>query len=181
MRQRCSNPNHAKFQHYGGRGIRVCDRWSAYENFVADMGMKPTGLTLDRINVDGNYEPTNCRWATQRQQLWNMRVTRKVVIAGITYVAAELAQRSGLKTDTIVERSKTCKTLDEVIDAKRRVFTPGLYLGGIANGKRMKLRTHCLRGHVFSEDNTSISPQGWRRCKACHREKMRRRYKSTRI
>jgi len=73
MRRRCDDPKHPFWALYGGRGIKVCKRWRQFENFLADMGKKPTGLTLDRINVDGDYKPSNCRWATWRQQRMNQR------------------------------------------------------------------------------------------------------------
>ena len=73
MIQRCTNPNRPEYPYYGGRGITVCDRWRSYENFLADMGERPDGLTLDRINNDGNYEPGNCRWADRETQVRNRR------------------------------------------------------------------------------------------------------------
>lgn len=80
MIQRCTNPSNPNYPNWGGRGISVCDRWrctsprgTGFKNFVADMGMRPNGLTLDRINNNGNYEPDNCRWATRKQQYENSR------------------------------------------------------------------------------------------------------------
>ena len=76
MIQRCTNPNAADFEHYGGRGIRVCDRWrgpDGFPNFLADLGERPDGRTLHRINVDEGYSPENCRWATVVEQRHNQR------------------------------------------------------------------------------------------------------------
>ena len=73
MLLRCLNPISNQWRNYGGRGITVCDHWLKFENFLADMGERPDGRTLDRINVNGNYEPSNCRWATSKEQAMNKR------------------------------------------------------------------------------------------------------------
>lgn len=73
MRMRCTQPSYREFSYYGGRGVTVCRSWSEFSNFLADMGERPEGRTLDRINVNGNYEPGNCRWATPEEQSANRR------------------------------------------------------------------------------------------------------------
>lgn len=73
MNQRCNNPNYEGYKDYGGRGIKICERWSKFENFLWDMGERPEGKSLDRINVNGNYEKSNCKWSTPLEQTLNRR------------------------------------------------------------------------------------------------------------
>lgn len=76
MIQRCLNENHQSFECYGGRGISVCERWTTFDGFLSDMGIRPTGTTLDRVDNDRGYEPSNCRWATGHEQTVNRRTTK---------------------------------------------------------------------------------------------------------
>lgn len=84
MRFRCNSPKSPIYRHYGGRGIRVCARWSKFENFLKDMGERPTGLELDRINNDGDYKPSNCRWTTRKEQARNTRFNHLLKFRGKT-------------------------------------------------------------------------------------------------
>lgn len=174
MRQRCRNPRYPQWKDYGGRGITICPTWDDYKQFAADMGERPAGHTLDRIDNDGPYSKENCRWASRKDQARNQRVTRTVLIEGLRYCAADLADLSGLKTDTIVQRAAQGLTYEQVVDPKRRTFTAGLALGGHASGKRRRDRTHCLRGHPYTEENTYVTADGARRCRKCRTIEVKR-------
>lgn len=171
MRDRCRNPRFRQWNDYGGRGITICERWDDFRNFVADMGPRPPGTRLERKDNNGPYSPENCCWATPKEQQRNQRVTRKVVIEGISYVAADLSDASGLKTDTIIKRASLGLSLNEVLYKGRRVFTDGLALGGAANGFRLRSREKCKNGHLFTKTNTYLTKEGWRRCKRCRADR----------
>lgn len=176
MKDRCYNPKSASFSNYGGRGITVCDRWkSSYKDFYSDMGPRPDGYSIDRIDVDGNYEPGNCRWADQKTQQRNQRRAVFVTIEGVKHRAIELAEQHGLKVDTIVERSAKGMTFADVVSTEAHRDLSGLALGGKASGAAKSARTHCKRGHEFTPENTRITTEGFRACRQCHNAKMRRR------
>lgn len=104
IHQRCGNPKAPKFYNYGGRGIKVCERWNSFENFVADMGIRPNGYSIERINNDGDYEPANCVWATKKQQLNNKRKSRFLEFNGERKTIAQWSDEIGVRWDTIRNR-----------------------------------------------------------------------------
>jgi hypothetical protein len=104
MLARCKYSNRASFVYYGGRGIRVCERWKKFENFLADMGENPPGLSLDRIDSNGNYSPENCRWATRKEQNRNTRSNRILTVHGVTGCLIELCEHFGVKYGTTKSR-----------------------------------------------------------------------------
>ncbi len=105
MRQRCCNPNDSGFARYGGRGIRVCERWGSFELFLADMGERPSSdYSLDRIDRDGNYEPGNCRWATTIEQARNKSNNVHLVVNGESKTMAEWAESSPVTVGAIAYR-----------------------------------------------------------------------------
>lgn len=105
MKGRCLNPNSDNFSNYGGRGIRVCDRWLSSTNFLNDMGEKPTpNHSIERINNNGHYEPGNCRWATNTDQVRNRRVTIIITYRGVAKPLAVWADIFGISYKSISRR-----------------------------------------------------------------------------
>lgn len=101
MKERCENASHKKWHRYGGRGIKVCERWQNFAFFVKDMHPKPDGTSLDRINNNGDYEPSNCRWATPVVQAQNTRRNVLIERDGVTLCISEWARRLGVSHATI--------------------------------------------------------------------------------
>ncbi len=105
MTRRCNNPSAHNYKHYGARGIKVCKRWKKFENFLRDMGLPPSSRhSIDRINNDGDYEPENCRWATQKQQTRNTRKNVFLVWNGERRCVAEWAEILKINPRTIYSR-----------------------------------------------------------------------------
>lgn len=104
--QRCLNPNIGYFDNYGGRGIKVCDRWLEFENFLADMGEPPIGLSIDRINNDRGYCKENCRWATRSEQNMNRRNTLYVEFRNERITLMDLSKNSGIPYNSLLYRYK---------------------------------------------------------------------------
>lgn len=105
MLGRCENPKNAAYKNYGGRGIKVCKRWQQFENFLTDMGVAPEGKSIDRYpDINGDYEPTNCRWATAAEQSRGRRNTVLITLDGETKPLGEWAEKLHLKAATIWAR-----------------------------------------------------------------------------
>lgn len=175
MRDRCMNPNFRQWDAYGGRGISICERWNDFHAFVADMGPRPPGYSLDRIDNDGDYTPENCRWADRKTQQRNQRRAVYVDIEGFRYRAIELAELAGVKTDTIVKRAKRGLSYEQVVSPDPMPDISGFALGAQASAQQKRSITHCPTGHEYTEANTIISKQGWRRCRKCFYAKERER------
>jgi hypothetical protein len=117
MISRCENPNTPGFEHYGGRGIKVCERWrSDFTAFYQDMGVRPSpSHSLDRVDVNGHYEPGNCRWALKKIQCRNTRKNRIVKVKGWNVTLAEAAERAPVPYNTILYRLKRGWKIEDAI------------------------------------------------------------------
>ena len=106
---RCYNPNNPAYSRYGGRGIKVCERWRKIENFIADMGQKPEGKSIDRIDNNGNYSPENCRWATHKEQMNNKRNNRILIHNGLSLTMAQWAEKLNTSSPVLCRRLNNYK------------------------------------------------------------------------
>jgi hypothetical protein len=113
---RCTNQNEPTWDNYGGRGIKVCERWLEFENFLADMGEPPAGMSIDRYpNNDGNYEPSNCRWATSQDQANNRRSNVSMTAFGMTKTLAAWARSIGITQQTLQSRLRRGGSSEEIL------------------------------------------------------------------
>lgn len=120
MRHRCRNPNDPAYHDYGGRGIQVCKAWEDFSQFLADMGQRPSGHSLDRINNDGNYEPSNCRWAPQSIQIRNRRNTRNITLNGVTMCLNDWAKKIGVSINRLQYRYERGMSAEEILSPENR-------------------------------------------------------------
>ena len=121
MRDRCLCPSHKSFRDYGGRGIKVCEKWMVYSKFREDMGVCPEGLTLGRIDNGGNYEKGNCRWESRKQQARNRRSSVTLTFGGITATVVEWSERIGIEQDSLYKRLEAGWTEEETLTRPPRV------------------------------------------------------------
>jgi hypothetical protein len=196
MLARCYDPKGIRFARYGGRGIKVCKRWRKFENFLADVGPKPSPEhSLDRFpDRDGNYEPSNVRWATRFEQMNNTSRNHWLTVGTVTRTLAEWERATGVGQLTIRWRVEHGCTPDEAI---KSVTQPTHCYRGhkLANayayhGRRdcricraertsrykarvREARTHCSKGHAYTPENVYLTASGCRGCRTCKSEASR--------
>lgn len=128
MKHRCQNPNFKHFRNYGGKGVKVCERWMSFESFYADMGEPPTNKhTIERRNSNGDYEPENCVWATRKEQARNLSFNRIITFAGRSVPMFQWAEEFGLNPATLRYRFNNGWTVEEAITTpvlRRRSVLP---------------------------------------------------------
>lgn len=123
MWQRCNNNLNSRYVHYGGRGIQVCSQWDSFENFLKDMGERPTQKhSIDRIDNNGNYEPSNCRWATQSEQLRNNRRTILIIHKGSTLCVKDWASKQGIHDTRILWRISKGWSIEDALEKPVRAI-----------------------------------------------------------
>lgn len=115
MTKRCTNPNYFLYARYGGRGIKVCERWKKFENFLADMGERPEGMSIERMDNDGDYSPENCRWASRVEQANNMSSNRFLEFQGVRHTCAEWARKIGIRYATLQDRLRQGWSVEDTL------------------------------------------------------------------
>lgn len=120
MLTRCTNKNSTSWLHYGGRGITVCDAWKVFENFLADMGERPEGKTLDRVDNNLGYFKENCRWASNTEQRRNRRGNNTITAFGQTMCLAEWSEKTGINRTTISTRLHAGSTPEDALSRETR-------------------------------------------------------------
>lgn len=177
MKKRCYCETNAAYHSYGGRGITVCDRWllprgKGFRNFVEDMGNRPPGMTLERKDNNLAYGPSNCIWATMKDQGNNRRNNIRITLNGVTKTATQWAHELGLRGgDVIMKRIANGIPLEDALTVKRLPRDLSHMTLAIKAAAAMRhARTHCKRGHEYTEENTYTAATG-RGCKTCRRMK----------
>jgi hypothetical protein len=172
MKARCYNPNLKCYKNYGGRGIKICDRWldkeNGFLNFFTDMGECPEGYSIERINNDGNYCPENCKWIPLSEQAKNKRNVVNLTFKGETLNMNEWSKKLNVDADTIRNRFKNGWNVEEVLFGKQVKEKPI---------KEKFVKTHCKnKKHLWIQENIYIrSDTGRGTCKLCMRESIKNR------
>ena len=115
MLKRCNNDKNKQYKNYGGRGIKVCDRWLKFENFYKDMGNKKDNLSIERIDNNGNYEPSNCKWATVKEQSINKRTNKYLTFKNECLTLSQWSEKTGINRKTIYARARIKYTPEYIL------------------------------------------------------------------
>lgn len=171
MMTRCRNPNAVNWPLYGGRGITICERWNRFENFLADMGNRPIGHSIDRINCNGPYSPENCRWIPKREQAKNRRSNRIFTIKGITGCLSDLANKFGIQKGTVGRRLRYGHSPDEAfllpVLNNRKIYTVKGMTGCVSQlARTFGIGKETVRYRLksgASPEEAFLSPVNWKR------------------
>jgi len=165
MHARCKDSKSPRYADWGGRGIRVCQEWATYPPFRAwalANGYRD-GLTIDRRDNDGDYEPGNCRWATHAEQALNSRRNVRLTAFGETKTVKEWAADPRC---VVSEAALRLRIGRRGWEALRALTTPTIHNNGQA--------THCFQSHEYTTENTYVNSKGWRKCATCVKTRVRR-------
>ncbi len=156
MVDRCNRPKNRVFRYYGGKGIRVCEKWMSFQGFYADMGACPEGCSIDRINSNGNYEPANCRWATQKQQMRNQGRNRNFNIDGEVKCLAEWCEKYQISEDVVYQRLLLGWGIEKALTSpvvckpkNKKVFFNGGWYTAKDLSKEYRLSYNLVRERLF--------------------------------
>ncbi len=131
MKQRCKNPKNPQYKHYGARGISVCYSWDrSFENFIRDMGSRPNGTSLDRIDNNAGYTKENCKWSSIDDQLSNRRITRKIHFNGELIAVSKVAKQLGISRKMITDRLDRGVSEADAVRIERWVRPPTVSIQG---------------------------------------------------
>lgn len=158
MRQRCYDPNHPAYPRYGGRGICVCERWlDSILAFVEDMGERPSGLTLERIDNEGDYSPQNCKWATAKEQANNTRKTRYVTVDGKRELAREVAAENDISPSQLSVRLANGWTVEQAAGLEEHYIKSAITI----NGETMTMAQWAKRAGISRQAVSQRLQWGW--------------------
>lgn len=158
MKQRCYSDRQTRSDRYKGRGIQVCERWrNSFIAFLADMGECPEGMSIDRIDNDGDYCPENCRWATPKEQANNTSRTRRIVIDGQSRSAKEVAEERGITYSALMGRLRNGWTVEQALELEPHPPTKGLTV----NGETLTLSEWARRAGLSRQALLQRMQTGW--------------------